>query len=179
MKVPTIRADQLILQKGFASSLKQAQALILSGKVIANDQRIDKAGQQLLENAAIRIKGKNNRYVSRGGLKLAHGLSYFDINVNHLICADIGASTGGFTDCLLQHGAKKVYAVDVGYGQLDWKLRQDSRVIVLERVNARKITSEHIPEKIDIIVIDASFISLLSLIPLSFHFLKIKINRDF
>jgi len=159
-----IRLDELILQRKLADSRKDAQALIRAGHVYINNQLVDKPGILFQLNADIRIKEKC-RYVSRGGLKLEKALHHFKINVANLCCIDIGASTGGFTDCLLQHGAKRVYAVDVAYGQFSWKLRQDERVRVIERFNARKLSTKEIPEPVDIAVIDASFISLTKLIP--------------
>ncbi len=158
------RLDELLVLKKLAPDIKQARALIVAGKVLVNEQCSDKAGNLHDSSAEIRLKGLN-KYVSRGGLKLEKALSHFDLDIAGIICADIGASTGGFTDCLLQNGAAKVYAIDVAYGQLAWKLRQDSRVVVLERFNARKISKSDIPTPLDLVVIDASFISLKSLIP--------------
>jgi 23S rRNA (cytidine1920-2'-O)/16S rRNA (cytidine1409-2'-O)-methyltransferase len=147
-----------------ASDLKQARALIGAGQVVVNDTCSDKAGN--LHDDAVDIRLKTlRRYVSRGGLKLEKALSSYQINGEGLVCIDVGASTGGFTDCLLQHGVKCVYAVDVAYGQLAWKLRQDPRVIILERCNARNLTADEIPIPLDLAVIDASFISLETLIP--------------
>lgn len=158
------RLDQILVAKSLAPSLETAQALIGAGKVYVDEEIADKAGQQFLSNVKIRIKA-SNRYVSRGGLKLERALAHFHISAENQICIDIGASTGGFSDCLLQHGAAKIYSVDVAYGQLAWKLRQDPRVVVLERFNARKINISHVNyESIDLAVIDASFISLTKLI---------------
>lgn len=155
-----IRADKLVVLKGLASTEKEAQALIMSGQIVANDQRVDKAGSQLEESSFLRKKG-NCPFVSRGGYKLEKGLTHFDINPAGLICVDIGASSGGFTDCLLQHQAATVYAIDVAYGQLDWKIRQDHRVEVIERFNARKLTLDQLSNNfIDLVVTDVSFISL-------------------
>lgn len=160
-----IRLDKLLLLRGLAESRHKAQAVIGAGQVIVDGHRIDKAGASVNQDAGIRIKGDVCPYVSRGGLKIEKGLDHFGIKVKNAICADIGASTGGFTDCLLSRGAARVYAVDVGYGQLAWKLRQDSRVVVLERTNAKQLDRELIPESLDLAVIDASFISLTLLIP--------------
>jgi len=159
-----IRLDILLVEKKLADSRQKAQALIGAGKVLVNDHIADKAGQQVDDSAEITVK-ENLPYVSRGGLKLAAGLDYFQISPDSFICADIGSSTGGFTDCLLQRGAAKIYAVDVGYGQLAWKLRQDERVVVMERTNARHLQAGDIPKELDFAVIDASFISLKLLIP--------------
>lgn len=153
------RLDTLLVDQGIAESLEYARALIGVGRVLVNGQPGNKAGSLHASDCQLELKEKQP-YVSRGGKKLEAGLDFFGIQPEGLICADIGCSTGGFTDCLLQRGAKKVYSVDVGYGVLDWKLRNDERVIVLERVNARFLTREHIPESIDLAVIDASFISL-------------------
>jgi 23S rRNA (cytidine1920-2'-O)/16S rRNA (cytidine1409-2'-O)-methyltransferase len=159
------RLDRILVSRNIAPDLGSARALIGAGQVYVNDEVADKAGQQYADDIEIRLKTRCP-YVSRGGLKLEKGLTHFNISVENLVCVDIGASTGGFTDCLLQGGAKKIFAVDVAYGQLAWKLRQDPRVAVLERFNARNITSGDInDEKIDLAVIDASFISLEKLIP--------------
>lgn len=160
-----IRLDKLLVARGLVETRQKAQAIIGSGQVLVAGQVVDKAGSQVDEELEIIIKGKACPFVSRGGLKLDKGLDYFDIDPSGLICADIGASTGGFTDCLLQNGAALVYAVDVGYGQLDWKLRQDPRVVVLERTNARYLSSDNIPQPLDLAVIDAAFISIKLLIP--------------
>jgi 23S rRNA (cytidine1920-2'-O)/16S rRNA (cytidine1409-2'-O)-methyltransferase len=159
-----IRLDELLVQRQLAASLKQAQAMIGAGQVYVDETCSDKAGNIHNHDAGIRIKQKCS-YVSRGGLKLEKSLSRFQLDITGFICADIGASSGGFSDCLLQHGAARVYAVDVAYGQFSWKLRQDPRVVVLERFNARNLTKEEIPESLDLAVIDASFISLTTLIP--------------
>ncbi len=159
-----IRLDEFLVRQGLSSDLQQARGLIGAGEVFVAGQRVDKAGRQFREDVQPEIREKC-LYVSRGGFKLKGGLDAFSFDPSGMICADIGASSGGFTDCLLQHGAKKVYAVDVAYGQLDWKLRQDKRVIVIERFNARKISGEQIPEALDLAVIDAAFISLSKLIP--------------
>ncbi|MBU0682545.1 MAG: TlyA family RNA methyltransferase [Proteobacteria bacterium] len=160
-----IRLDKLLVARGLVESRQKAQAIIGSGQVLVAGHMVDKVGSQVDENQEIIIKGKACPFVSRGGLKLAKGLEFFHLDPCDLICADIGASTGGFTDCLLQNGATLVYAVDVGYGQLDWKLRQDPRVVVLERTNARYLTHEQIPQALDLAVIDAAFISIKLLIP--------------
>ncbi|BCL60721.1 TlyA family rRNA (cytidine-2'-O)-methyltransferase [Desulfomarina profundi] len=159
-----IRLDQLLVQKGLASDLDKARAMIGAGEVLVDDTRADKAGFFYPPAAQIRIK-ERIPYVSRGGLKLEKGLDHFKLFPQGKVCIDIGASSGGFTDCLLQHGADKVYAVDVAYGQLSWKLRQDKRVVILERFNARNITPTHISETIDLGVMDVSFISITKLIP--------------
>ncbi|MEM7222650.1 MAG: TlyA family RNA methyltransferase [Pseudomonadota bacterium] len=159
------RADVLLVEQGLAASRPRAQALIMAGKVFAEDKRIDKPGQRLERGLALRVKGQDHPWVSRGGLKLAGGLDRFGIDPSGLNCLDVGASTGGFTDVLLSRGAARVYAVDVGHGQLAWKLRQDPRVTVLERVNARYLDSAQVPEPIDFLVCDASFIGLETLLP--------------
>lgn len=161
------RVDQLLVQRGLAESRTKAQALILAGLVYAGDRRIDKAGDRLAAEAALAVKGRDHPWVSRGGVKLAHALDHFGINVSGRIALDIGASTGGFTDVLLARGAQLVYAVDVGHGQLAWKLRQDPRVVVRERVNARVLTWEQIPEAVEIITSDVSFIGLTTVLPAS------------
>ncbi|MGA8383356.1 MAG: TlyA family RNA methyltransferase [Stellaceae bacterium] len=160
MKSAKRRADQLLVERGLAESRARAQALILAGSVFEGERRIAKAGDQLATDAALRVKGRGHPWVSRGGVKLAHALDHFGIDVSARIALDIGASTGGFTDVLLARGAQLVYAVDVGHGQLAWKLRHDPRVIVHERLNARSLTREQIPEPVDIIACDASFIGL-------------------
>ena len=165
------RLDQLLLERELADSITKAQSLILSGNVLVNEQREDKSGKQFEENVSIRIKNVEGPYVGRGGLKLEHALDFFKINPAGKVCMDVGASTGGFTDCLLQRQAKKVYAVDVGYGQLDWKIRNDPRVVVLERENIRRLSRETIPDPIDLAVIDVSFISLKLVFPIVQKFL--------
>lgn len=159
-----IRLDKLLLEKKLAPTRQKAQALISAGQVLVDDKLIDKAGTMVADTVTIKIK-ETSPYVSRGGLKLEAGLEFFNINPTGFICIDIGASTGGFTDCLLKNGAGKVYAVDVGYGQLAWELRQDPRVVVMERTNARYLTAANFKELVDFAVIDASFISLKLLIP--------------
>ena len=158
--MPKFRADQLLVDRGLAESRAKAQALILAGLVFSGERKIDKAGQTLAEEAALEVRGKVHPWVSRGGIKLAHALDHFGWDVTGLVALDVGASTGGFTDVLLQRGAAKVFAVDVGTNQLAWKLRQDPRVVVHEQTNARYLTAEIVTEPVDFIVCDASFISL-------------------
>jgi 23S rRNA (cytidine1920-2'-O)/16S rRNA (cytidine1409-2'-O)-methyltransferase len=155
-----VRADQLLVTRGLAESRTRAQALILAGKVFAGDRRVGKAGDMLAEDAELMVKGRDHPWVSRGGIKLDHGLAHFGFDVTGAVGLDVGSSTGGFTDVLLSRGAAKVYAVDVGTNQLAWKLRSDPRVIVHEQTNARDLTSDIVPESIDIVVCDASFIGL-------------------
>jgi 23S rRNA (cytidine1920-2'-O)/16S rRNA (cytidine1409-2'-O)-methyltransferase len=164
-KVAKRRLDQLLVDRGLVESRTKAQGLIMAGKVYSETRRLDKSGQQVSEEIPIEIKGQDHPWVSRGGLKLVQGIETFDIDPDGLICLDVGASTGGFTDVLISGGAAKVYAVDVGHGQLAWKLRQDDRVIVLERTNARNLTADQIPDPIDLIVCDASFIGLQTVLP--------------
>lgn len=160
-----LRIDRLLIERGIVESRERGQAMILAGNVLVNGQKVEKAGALVPEDSDIRILGEPMPYVSRGGLKLEAALREFKISVTGRTAMDVGASTGGFTDCLLQHGCRKVYAVDVGYGQLAWKLRQDPRVISIERTNIREIDPALIPEQIGIAVIDASFISLEKVIP--------------
>jgi 23S rRNA (cytidine1920-2'-O)/16S rRNA (cytidine1409-2'-O)-methyltransferase len=155
-----VRADQLLVALGLAESRTRAQALILAGNVFAGDKRIAKAGDMLAEDAALTVKGRDHPWVSRGGIKLDHGLSHFGFDVAGAVALDVGSSTGGFTDVLLSRGAAKVYAIDVGTNQLAWKLRSDPRVVVHEQTNARELTTAIITEPVDIVVCDASFISL-------------------
>lgn len=164
------RADELLTESGLADSIEKARALIMAGEVLWGTKRIDKAGQALPADAVLSVKGKEHPWVSRGGLKLVKGLDFFGISPAGMTCMDVGCSTGGFTDVLLSRGAEKVYAIDVGYGQLAQKLRVDSRVIVLERTNARHLTSKEIPEPVDMIVCDASFIGLRSVLPVPMEF---------
>src|SRR3954468_7030486 len=154
------RVDTLLVERGLVESRAKAQALIMAGLVYSDTLRIDKAGQMLAADAPLALKGQDHPWVSRGGLKLVEGLDRFGIDPTGMTCLDVGASTGGFTDVLLSRGAAKVYAVDVGHGQLAWKLRQDPRVVVQEQTNARTLDSNIIPEPVDIIVCDASFIGL-------------------
>lgn len=159
------RLDKLLVQRGLVASRERARAMILAGKVIVDDHRIDKAGAQVDCDAELRLKGEDIPYVSRGGLKLAQALREFDVIVTDKIAIDVGASTGGFTDCLLQNGAQKVYAVDVGYGQLAWNLREDDRVVNLERCNIRHLDRDRFDDLPQLAVIDASFISLDKVLP--------------
>ncbi|MEJ2199081.1 MAG: TlyA family RNA methyltransferase [Desulfuromonadales bacterium] len=159
------RIDKLMVQRQLAGSRERARALIMSGRVLVDDQPVDKAGTQVDQEASIRLKGEDIPYVSRGGLKLARALEAFQVTAAGRTALDVGASTGGFTDCLLQGGARKVFAVDVGYGQLAWKLRDDQRVINLERTNIRHLTPDQLDEIPDLAVIDASFISLEKVLP--------------
>jgi 23S rRNA (cytidine1920-2'-O)/16S rRNA (cytidine1409-2'-O)-methyltransferase len=154
------RLDLAVLQKGLAGSRERARSLIMAGKVRVNDRPVDKAGAMVADDDDIRVKGGDIPYVSRGGLKLEAALAAFPIDVPGRVCLDVGASTGGFTDCLLQKGAERVYAVDVGYGQLAWKLRRDPRVSVIERTNIRRMAAGAVPGPVDLAVIDVSFISL-------------------
>jgi len=155
-----LRADQLLVDRGLAESRARAQALILAGLVFAGDRRIEKAGQMLAADAPLDVRGRDHPWVSRGGVKLAHALDHFGWEVSGAVALDVGASTGGFTDVLLSRGAARVFAVDVGTNQLAWKLRQDPRVVVHERTNARYLTDGIVTEPVDIIVCDASFIAL-------------------
>ncbi len=159
------RLDVLLVKKGLASSREKAKAIIMSGNVFVNNEREDKAGQMFDENAPIEIHGNTLKYVSRGGLKLEKAMANFDVTIAGKVCMDIGASTGGFTDCMLQNHAVKVYSVDVGHGQLDWKLRNDERVVCMEGTNARYLTKEEIDDEIDFASVDVSFISLTKILP--------------
>lgn len=159
------RLDVLLVERGLVESRQKAQATIMSGLVFVNQQRVDKPGTAVSNDAVIDVRGSVLRYVSRGGLKLEKAMATFPITLQDAVCGDIGASTGGFTDCMLQNGAKKVYAVDVGYGQLAWKLRSDPRVVCMERTNARYLDHEQIPEELDFASIDVSFISLKLILP--------------
>lgn len=166
------RLDVLLVERGLQESRQKAQATIMSGLVFVDGQRVDKAGTAVLPEASVEIRGHTLRYVSRGGLKLEKAMTTFGLTLEGKVCADIGASTGGFTDCMLQNGAQKVYAVDVGYGQLDWKLRNDPRVVCMERTNARYLTREQIPVPLDFASIDVSFISLKLIFPALFQLLN-------
>ncbi|MFP5211860.1 MAG: TlyA family RNA methyltransferase, partial [Acidobacteriota bacterium] len=166
------RLDKLLVDRGLIASRERAQAMILAAKVTVDGQKVTKAGHRVSVNCDLEVIEDDLPFVSRGGLKLQHGLDEFGIGVTDLTALDVGASTGGFTDCLLQRGARRVYAVDVGYGQLAWKLRQDPRVVVIERQNFRHIPPELIPEPMDIAVIDVSFISLRIVLPVVLSFLK-------
>lgn len=166
-----MRLDKLLVEKGITPSRERAQALILAAKVLVNGQRVSKAGHNVACDCHLELIGDDLPYASRGGLKLEHAIKTFQLDVHGLVAMDVGASTGGFTDCLLQHGASRVYAVDVGYGQLAWKLRQDPRVVVLERQNIRYLPKELIPEPIQVVSIDTAFISLKLVIPATLQFL--------
>lgn len=159
------RLDRLLVLRGLAPTREKAQALILAGSVSVEGRRVDKAGTPVDETAELAVSGPPHPYVSRGGVKLAAALETFGLDPAGLVCLDVGASTGGFTDCFLQRGATKVYAVDVGYGQLDAKLRQDPRVVVREKVNARSLSRDHVPEPVGLAAIDVSFISLRLILP--------------
>lgn len=159
------RLDVILTELGLCESRQKAQGAIMAGLVFVDGQKVTKAGAQIEETAPIEVKGKAIPYVSRGGLKLEKAIKVFDLDLKGLVCADVGASTGGFTDCMLQNGASKVYSVDVGYGELAWSLRSDPRVVCLERTNARYLSSEQIPEPLDFASIDVSFISLKLILP--------------
>ena len=159
------RLDVAVTELGLAESRQKAQAIIMAGEVYVNGQKVDKAGAPVAEDAKIEVRGKSLRYVSRGGLKLEKAMQCWPIHLEGAICADIGASTGGFTDCMLQNGAAKVYAVDVGYNQLDWRLRTHPQVVCMERTNARYLTKEQIPQELDFFSVDVSFISLHLILP--------------
>lgn len=160
-----MRLDKLLVDRGLVVSRERAQALILAGKVLVDEQKVEKAGAQITEESAIRLLGEDLKYVSRGGLKLERALEHWKIDVREKICLDVGASTGGFTDCLLQHGAARVIAVDTGYGQMDFKIRQDARVQLLEKTNARYLTSDAVGQLVDLMVVDVSFISATLVLP--------------
>jgi 23S rRNA (cytidine1920-2'-O)/16S rRNA (cytidine1409-2'-O)-methyltransferase len=160
-----VRLDKLLVDRGLAASRERAHALILAGKVLVDDQKLEKAGAQVPSECVIRLLGEDLKYVSRGGLKLERALDYWNIAISQKICLDVGASTGGFTDCLLQHGASQVIAVDTGYGQIDFKLRQDSRVRLLEKTNARYLTRETLGIAVDFVAMDVSFISATLVLP--------------
>ena len=159
------RLDVLMTERALAESRQKAQAIIMAGQVYVNGQKVDKAGAPVGEDAQIEVRGKTLAYVSRGGLKLEKAVKRWPIQLSGTVCADIGSSTGGFTDCMLQQGAEKVYAVDSGYNQLDWRLRNDPRVVCMERTNARYLTQEQIPEALDFFSVDVSFISLRLILP--------------
>ena len=161
------RLDVLLVKRGLMPSREKAKAVIMAGEVFVDNQREDKAGQTFPESVQIEVRGKKMKYVSRGGLKLEKAIDNFDFDLKDKITMDIGASTGGFTDCMLQNGAKKVYSIDVGYGQLAWKLRNDPRVVNLERTNMRKVTREQVPDEIDFFSVDVSFISLKLILPVA------------
>lgn len=165
MAVGKKRADLLLVQQGLAETRARAQALILAGKVFCGERRVDKAGDTIRPDTPLTVRGRDHPWVSRGGIKLAHALGHFHIDPMDKCCLDVGASTGGFTDVLLNRGAARVYAVDVGHGQLAWTLRKDPRVVVLERINARYLTCNEVPEPVDLIVCDTSFIGLQTVLP--------------
>lgn len=162
---PKLRADLALVERGLAESRARAQALILAGLVFSGEQRVGKAGDPIRPDQPLELRGQDHPWVSRGGVKLAHALAHFGLSPRDRVCLDIGASTGGFSDVLLHHGAAKVYAVDVGHGQLAWKLRNDPRVVVLERVNARRLDATQVPEPVGVVVCDASFIGLRTVLP--------------
>ena len=166
------RADQLLVDRGLAESRTRAQALILAGLAFVGDRKIDKAGQQIADDADVSVKGRDHPWVSRGGIKLDHALSHLGWDVAGAVAIDVGSSTGGFTDVMLSRGVVRVYAVDSGTNQLAWKLRQDERVIVHEQTSARILTPTHIPEPVDLIVCDASFIALSKVLPVPMSFAK-------
>lgn len=170
--MPKIRADQLLVDRGLAESRTRAQALVMAGLVFVGDRKIEKPGQQLADDAVLDVRGRDHPWVSRGGVKLAHGLDHFGWAVDGAVAIDVGSSTGGFTDVLLTRGAARVYAVDSGTNQLAWKLRQDPRVIVHEQTSARLLTATHVPEGVDLIVCDASFIALAKVLDVPMGFAK-------
>ncbi len=170
--MPKIRLDVYMTENGLAPSREKAKAYIMSGIVFVNNEKIDKAGATIKEDDTVEVRGKKLAYVSRGGLKLEKAMTEFNIDLQDKICMDIGASTGGFTDCMLQNGAKKVYSIDVGYGQLAWKLRCDERVVNLERTNVRYITEKEVPEKAGFASVDVSFISLTLILPVISAFIE-------
>ena len=166
------RLDLILVEKGLIKSRQRAKAVIMAGRVLINDQLVDKPGFFVSSDDKIEFKGDDIAYVSRGGLKLEAALQNLPLEVDGSVCIDVGASTGGFTDCLLQHGAERIYAVDVGYGQLAWKIRQDPRVVVIERTNIRHMSADMIPEPVDLVTIDVSFISLKIVVPSIMGLLK-------
>ena len=170
--MPKQRADQMLVDRGLAESRTRAQALIMAGLVFAGDRKVDKPGQQFPEETPLDVRGRDHPWVSRGGIKLAHALAHFGWDVTGAVAIDVGSSTGGFTDVLLSNGAARVYAVDSGTNQLAWKLRQDPRVVVHEQTSARILTEAHIPELVDLIVCDASFIGLAKVLEVPFRFAR-------
>ena len=160
-----IRLDVAVFEAGYAPSREKAKAIIMAGQVYVNNQKVDKAGTEIKRDDKLEVRGSTLKYVSRGGLKLEKAMQCFPITLQDKVCMDVGASTGGFTDCMLQNGAKKVYSIDVGYGQLAWKLRTDERVVNLERTNFRYATREQVPDEIDFSSVDVSFISLYHILP--------------
>ena len=171
-KPQKMRLDQLLVERGLVETRSRAQAMIMAGHIYSDTKRLDKAGQQVKADIPLEVKGQDHPWVSRGGLKLEKGLRHFDISATGKTCIDVGASTGGFTDVLLTGGAVKVYAVDVGQGQLAWKLRGDERVVVMEKTNARHLTSADIPDPIELVVCDASFIGLEVVLPAALDLVK-------
>ena len=163
-----IRLDQYVFEEGYTESRQRAQALIMAGIVFVNNQKVDKAGYMVKDTDKVEVRGKDLKYVSRGGYKLEKAIELYNLDLKDKICMDIGASTGGFTDCMLQNGAKKVYSVDVGYGQLAWKLRTDERVVNFEKTNIRNVTTEDLDEKINFFSVDVSFISLKHIFPVAY-----------
>ncbi len=166
------RLDVVLVEKGLAASREKAKALIMAGKVLVNENKIDKAGTEVDSELPIRLLGQDIPYVSRGGLKLEKALQVFPVDLTGMVVADLGASTGGFVDCALQNGAEKVFAIDVGYNQLDWKLRTDERVISMEKTNARYLEADSLGEQVDVVTTDVSFISLDKILPPAMSFLK-------
>lgn len=166
------RLDQYLVEQGLVPSRSMAQSMIMAGEVFVNGQKASKAGESVTGEEKIELRGKTLQYVSRGGLKLEKAMQVFPVELDGKICMDIGASTGGFTDCMLQNGARKVYAIDVGYGQLAWKLRQDERVVNLERTNVRYVTEEQVPDQIGFFSVDVSFISLKLVLPVAYSLLQ-------
>lgn len=166
------RLDAAVFEKGFCESREKAKTLIMAGVVYVNNQKADKPGMTVKDDDIVEVRSNPLKYVSRGGLKLEKAMQSFDLKLDSFICADIGASTGGFTDCMLQNGANKVYAIDVGYGQLAWKLRTDERVVNMERTNFRYVTHEQIPEELDFCSVDVSFISLAIIVPVMRNIMK-------
>jgi 23S rRNA (cytidine1920-2'-O)/16S rRNA (cytidine1409-2'-O)-methyltransferase len=172
--MPRKRLDILLVERSLADDIVQSQCHIQAGRVFSGTTRLDKIGEMVADDVEINIRKPEHNFVSRGGEKLSHALNHFSIDVTGLIAIDVGSSTGGFTDVLLQKGASKVYAVDVGHGQLDWKLRNDARVVVMEKTNARHLTDKEIPEPLDLLVCDASFISIKTVLPAPLELLKSK-----
>ena len=166
------RLDVLLVDKGLVESRQIAKAIIMAGSVLVDEKKIDKPGTKVEDGLPIRLLGQGLKYVSRGGLKLEKALEVFPVNLKGLVCADLGASTGGFVDCALQNGARKVYAIDVGYGQLAWKLRTDERVINMEKTNARYLEADSLAENVDVVTTDVSFISLDKILPAAYNILK-------
>lgn len=167
-----IRLDVAVFEAGYAPSREKAKAIIMAGQVYVNNQKVDKAGTEIKPDDVLEVRGATLKYVSRGGLKLEKAMQEFPITLENKVCMDVGASTGGFTDCMLQNGATKVYSIDVGYGQLAWKLRTDERVVNLERTNFRYVTREEVPDEIDFSSVDVSFISLYHILPVLNALLK-------